>query len=81
MTGITPHDPRGCLIRDFVLFSSTFFILWSSTLGLHFNFIPGTEDRVQYWQARWATGQSQWHSENPHKFLTKVIFIYSFYKH
>ena len=32
----------------------------------------GVEDRVQYWQARWATGQSQWHSDQPHKYLVKV---------
>jgi thiopurine S-methyltransferase len=38
-----------------------------------FSMVSGTEDRVQYWQARWATGQSQWHSENPHKYLTKYI--------
>ena len=28
--------------------------------------------RVQYWQNRWETGQSQWHSEKPHKYLVKV---------
>lgn len=32
----------------------------------------GEEDRVQYWQARWATGQSQWHNEKPHQYLVKV---------
>ena len=32
----------------------------------------GEEDRVQYWQARWATGQSQWNSEKPHQYLLKV---------
>ena len=32
----------------------------------------GEEDRVQYWQARWATGQSQWNSEKPHQYLVKV---------
>ena len=32
----------------------------------------GEEDRVQYWQARWATGQSQWNSEQPHQYLLKV---------
>jgi len=31
----------------------------------------GQEDRVQYWQARWATGQSQWHKEKPHEILVK----------
>lgn len=35
----------------------------------------GVEDRVQYWQARWATGQSQWHSEKPHQYLVKVQFL------
>ena len=34
--------------------------------------ISGTEDRIQYWQARWATGQSQWHNDEPQKFLVKV---------
>eukprot|EP00088_Acartia_fossae_P043231 TRINITY_DN4551_c0_g1_i5.p1 TRINITY_DN4551_c0_g1~~TRINITY_DN4551_c0_g1_i5.p1 ORF type:complete len:450 (-),score=92.03 TRINITY_DN4551_c0_g1_i5:1172-2521(-) len=38
-----------------------------------FSMISGTEDRVQYWQARWATGQSQWHSQEPHKFLVKYL--------
>lgn len=33
----------------------------------------GSEDRVQYWQARWATGQSQWHSDKPHKYLVKYL--------
>ncbi|XP_023338705.1 probable thiopurine S-methyltransferase [Eurytemora carolleeae] len=33
----------------------------------------GVEDRVQYWQARWATGQSQWHSEKPHQYLVKYL--------
>merc|ERR1719427_455302 len=33
----------------------------------------GQEDRVQYWQARWATGQSQWHSDQPHKYLVKYL--------
>ena len=28
--------------------------------------------RVQYWQARWATGQSQWNSDKPHQYLVKV---------
>ena len=32
----------------------------------------GEEDRVQYWQARWATGQSQWHNDKPHQYLVKV---------
>ena len=32
----------------------------------------GEEDRVQYWQARWATGQSQWHTGKPHQYLVKV---------
>ena len=35
----------------------------------------GEEDRVQYWQARWATGQSQWNSEKPHQYLVKVRHI------
>ena len=36
-------------------------------------FLPaGEEDRVQYWQARWATGQSQWNSDKPHQYLVKV---------
>ena len=34
----------------------------------------GEEDRVQYWQARWATGQSQWNSEKPHQYLVKVRY-------
>jgi len=38
-----------------------------------FSMISGVEDRVQYWQARWATGQSQWHSDQPHKYLVKYI--------
>lgn len=33
----------------------------------------GEEDRVQYWQARWATGQSQWHNEKPHQYLVKYL--------
>jgi len=33
----------------------------------------GEEDRVQYWQARWATGQSQWNSEKPHQYLVKHL--------
>ena len=32
--------------------------------------------RVQYWQARWATGQSQWNSEKPHQYLVKVRTSY-----
>lgn len=35
----------------------------------------GVEDRVQYWQARWATGQSQWHNDEPNKYLTKYIDV------
>lgn len=35
--------------------------------------ISGVEDRVQYWQARWATGQSQWHSAEPQQFLVKYL--------
>jgi len=35
----------------------------------------GVEDRVQYWQARWATGQSQWHNDEPHKTLKKYLDI------
>jgi len=31
----------------------------------------GQEDRVQYWQARWATGQSQWHKDKPQEGLVK----------
>lgn len=38
-----------------------------------FSMISGTEDRIQYWQARWATGQSQWQSSEPQKFLVKYI--------
>jgi len=38
-----------------------------------FGMISGVEDRVQYWQARWATGQSQWHSDQPHKYLVKYM--------
>ena len=38
----------------------------------------GVEDRVQYWQARWATGQSQWHSEKPHQYLVKVHLVHFF---
>ena len=42
-------------------------------------FLPaGEEDRVQYWQARWATGQSQWNSEKPHQYLLKVSQILLF---
>ena len=37
-----------------------------------FAMVGGVEDRVQYWQARWATGQSQWNSEKPHQYLLKV---------
>lgn len=33
----------------------------------------GQEDRVQYWQARWATGQSQWHREKPDEYLVKYL--------
>jgi len=33
----------------------------------------GQEDRVQYWQARWATGQSQWQSEKPQQYLVKYF--------
>lgn len=33
----------------------------------------GQEDRVQYWQARWATGQSQWHNEKPQAHLLKYL--------
>ena len=40
--------------------------------------------RVQYWQARWATGQSQWNSDKPHQYLVKVrglfVHIESFVK-
>merc|ERR1712079_910197 len=35
----------------------------------------GEEDRVQYWQARWATGQSQWNSEKPHQYLVKYLDV------
>jgi len=35
----------------------------------------GEEDRVQYWQARWATGQSQWNSEKPHQYLVKHLDV------
>jgi len=35
----------------------------------------GEEDRVQYWQARWATGQSQWNSEKPHQYLIKYLDV------
>jgi len=38
-----------------------------------FSMISGVEDRVQYWQARWATGQSQWHHDEPQKFLVKYM--------
>jgi len=38
-----------------------------------FSMISGVEDRVQYWQARWSTGQSQWHSDKPHQYLVKYI--------
>jgi len=38
-----------------------------------FSMISGVEDRVQYWQARWATGQSQWQSDKPHQFLVKYM--------
>jgi len=33
----------------------------------------GVEDRVQYWQARWATGQSQWQSDKPQQYLLKYL--------
>jgi len=33
----------------------------------------GVEDRVQYWQARWATGQSQWHKAEPQQNLLKYM--------
>ena len=42
-----------------------------------YNIFSGQEDRVQYWQARWATGQSQWHSDQPHKYLVKVTLCSS----
>jgi len=35
----------------------------------------GVEDRVQYWQARWATGQSQWHNDKPQQYLLKYLDI------
>jgi len=35
----------------------------------------GEEDRVQYWQARWATGQSQWNSDKPHQYLVKYLDV------
>jgi len=38
-----------------------------------FAMVGGVEDRVQYWQARWATGQSQWNSDKPHQYLLKYI--------
>ena len=37
-----------------------------------FAMVGGVEDRVQYWQARWATGQSQWQGVKPHQYLIKV---------
>lgn len=45
---------------------------WKENVFAMYN---GSEDRVQYWQARWATGQSQWHSEQPHKYLVKYLDI------
>jgi len=38
-----------------------------------FALYAGQEDRVQYWQARWATGQSQWHSSKPQQYLLKYM--------
>jgi len=38
-----------------------------------FGMISGVEDRVQYWQARWATGQSQWHSNKHQEYLEKYL--------
>jgi len=43
---------------------------WKENVFAMYN---GSEDRVQYWQARWATGQSQWHSDQPHKYLVKYL--------
>jgi hypothetical protein len=43
---------------------------WKENIFAMYN---GSEDRVQYWQARWATGQSQWHSDQPHKYLVKYL--------
>jgi len=43
---------------------------WKENVFAMYN---GVEDRVQYWQARWATGQSQWHSDTPHKYLVKYL--------
>jgi len=40
-----------------------------------FAMVGGVEDRVQYWQARWATGQSQWNSEKPHQYLLKYLDV------
>lgn len=45
---------------------------WKENVFAMYN---GSEDRVQYWQARWATGQSQWHSDQPHKYLVKYLDI------
>jgi len=40
-----------------------------------FAMVGGVEDRVQYWQARWATGQSQWHNDKPHQYLLKYLDV------
>jgi len=40
-----------------------------------FAMVGGVEDRVQYWQARWATGQSQWNSDKPHQYLIKYLDV------
>jgi len=40
-----------------------------------FAMVGGVEDRVQYWQARWATGQSQWNSDKPHQYLLKYLDV------
>jgi len=46
---------------------------WKENVFSMLSMISGQEDRVQYWQARWATGQSQWHSDQPHKYLVKYL--------
>lgn len=40
-----------------------------------FAMVGGVEDRVQYWQARWATGQSQWQGVKPHQYLIKYLDV------